>query len=446
VVSTINYYLDGAASLASSRVSKGAWAGPGPAQVPPAHAPCTLASDAAHHLVNPVPHPPCRNLCGTAVSPALPTCLASSPQGLNLTVDTSSCLQADWRSAPGKQHKQQQQQHVSLAKVLLLCAAVAVLAAAAAGAAVQLLKRRRLPQAASAGRKQWQQEQQQGLLSLTVRTSCSMNGSDGALAAYSSTAAPLGVRRHARLAALLQQQAGMRSGRSSGGMVTAALPAQRLWEAPAALAHHLAKQQASGVVAAGEAMPVGTAGTAGTDPEAARLLPFPGASKPEQGMLDGSSRGSSTHSVGFWHSSGGGYRPPFNAMSCCVAADEIEVRARFPLSLPLQATLVCHAQPLAAASLPACPPPQFVWDSSGQPVILGEGFQALVCLGRLQGMEVAVKVGGAGGPSRAGEAWRRLWHAETLRMAACITSSSAEARSAPYTAPHPTPHTTPAGV
>jgi len=74
--------------------------------------------------------------------------------------------------------------------------------------------------------------------------------------------------------------------------------------------------------------------------------------------------------------------------------------------------------PALPACLPAClparPPTQFVWDSSGQVVLLGEGSQALVCLGRLQGMEVAVKVGRAGGQ---GQGQERLFGGQTRERA-----------------------------
>lgn len=51
-----------------------------------------------------------------------------------------------------------------------------------------------------------------------------------------------------------------------------------------------------------------------------------------------------------------------------------------------------HSSPLLR---PRPPDPQFVTDASGQPLELGKGAQAVVYQGRLQGYDVAVKVGTA---------------------------------------------------
>ena len=61
----------------------------------------------------------------------------------------------------------------------------------------------------------------------------------------------------------------------------------------------------------------------------------------------------------------------------------------------LACTQVC---PVLTEHTCSPPPPQFVTDNHGRLVVLGEGAHAVVYHGRLQGCDVAVKVG----PIRAG--------------------------------------------
>jgi hypothetical protein len=73
---------------------------------------------------------------------------------------------------------------------------------------------------------------------------------------------------------------------------------------------------------------------------------------------------------------------------------------------------------------------QLITDAEGRPVELGEGAHAVVYLGRLQGEEVAVKVGGA--RHLAATSGVR-GHLSDGRAARCVDEGSVDGRTAPST-------------